>query len=55
MFRAPVDAPVEQRIYTLTHPVLNTLQMFLVPVGRSAEGVFYEAAFNRLSQEGDAS
>jgi hypothetical protein len=35
-----------QRIYTLSHPVLGRLELFLVPVGREGAGVLYEAIFN---------
>lgn len=35
-----------QRIYTLQHPVLGTLELFLVPTSRNGDGVVYEAVFN---------
>lgn len=34
-----------QRIYPLSHPQLGTLEIFLVPVGRTEEGTQYEAVF----------
>lgn len=46
--RAPVDAPLEQRIYPLSHAELGRIELFLVPVGRDAAGVEYQAVFNRL-------
>lgn len=46
-FRAPSDALVEQQIFDLQHEQLGTGIMFLVPVARDANGVTYEAVFNR--------
>jgi hypothetical protein len=47
VFRAPVEAPLEQRIYRLEHESLGAFELFLVPIGKSPEGVRYEAVFNR--------
>lgn len=47
VFRAPVEAPVEQRIYRLEHESIGAFELFLVPIGKSLEGVRYEAVFNR--------
>lgn len=46
-FRAPLDAPPFQSIFTLEHATLGEGALFLVPVGRTAAGLFYEATFNR--------
>ena len=46
-FRAPHAAPAEQAIYQLSHAQLGTGELFLVPIGRDAEGLRYEASFNR--------
>ena len=35
-----------QRLYRLEHEELGTLTIFLVPVGKDAEGVLYQAVFN---------
>lgn len=35
-----------QRIYRLDHEQLGELAVFLVPVGKDAEGVNYQATFN---------
>jgi hypothetical protein len=48
VFRAPVDAPLEQRIYRLEHESMGAFELFLVPIGKSPEGVRYEAVFNRV-------
>jgi len=47
VFRAPVEAPLEQRIYRLEHESMGAFELFLVPIGKSPEGVSYEAVFNR--------
>jgi len=49
-FRAPANAPPEQQIFTLQHEALGSGIMFLVPVGRDASGLIYEAVFNRPRQ-----
>jgi hypothetical protein len=46
-FRLPVETVPAQRIYDLEHPVLGALQLFLVPIGRDARGLYLEAAFSR--------
>ena len=38
--------PLPQRIYRLEHPELGALDVFLVPIGQDAGGMFYEAVFN---------
>jgi hypothetical protein len=52
IFRASPGAPIEQRIYAVTHPELGRSELFLVPVGRDAAGVEYQAVFNRLVAAG---
>lgn len=45
-FRTPaVMGHVPQRMYPLAHPVLGTLEIFLVPLGADAQGMRYEAVF----------
>ena len=44
-FRGPQEPRLPQRIYRLDHDGLGTLELFLVPVGRDAQGVRYEAIF----------
>lgn len=46
MFRGPAEAPLQQATHTLDHAVLGTLAIFLVPVGRDAAGMQYQAIFN---------
>jgi hypothetical protein len=51
VFRAPAEAPLEQRIYRLEHESMGGFELFLVPIGKSPEGVSYEAVFNRAIDE----
>ena len=46
VFEAPASTLLSQRSYALLHPAFNSLQIFLVPVGRSPAGIRYEAVFN---------
>lgn len=45
LFVSPVGPFLPQAIYTLTHPVLGTLEIFLVPIGPTQGGNGYEAVF----------
>lgn len=49
IFLAPEHCPIEQKIYELKHDKLGTLNVFLVPVGKTSKGVEYEAIFNRTT------
>jgi len=46
IFRGPAHALLEQATHTLAHPAMGLLSLFLVPVGREADGVHYQAIFN---------
>lgn len=47
VFTGPADPILPQATYALEHAELGTLELFLVPVGRGADGhVAYEAVFN---------
>ncbi len=48
VFRGPPQPALTQRIYTLEHPDMGKLELFLVPVGLDESGRLYEAFFNRL-------
>jgi hypothetical protein len=43
----PADRLLPQRIYAFEAPSLGRFELFIVPVGRDAAGIRYEAAFNR--------
>jgi uncharacterized protein DUF6916 len=45
-FRGPGDTCLPQRIYAFDHERLGTLEIFIVPIGRDADGYQYEAIFN---------
>ena len=44
-FAGPAEPFLPQRTYTLQHETLGTLEIFLVPIGRTANGFIYEAVF----------
>lgn len=44
-FEAPPEPALPQHIYRLQHPQLDALDLFLVPVARTAAGLHYEAVF----------
>ena len=35
-----------QGIYRINHPVINSLDVFLVPIGKDSNGMKYEAVFS---------
>ena len=44
-FRGPASPALVQHIYHLEHPSLGALEIFLVPIGKDAGGMIYEAVF----------
>lgn len=46
VFSGPVEPPLQQMIYRMSHARLGELDVFLVPVQRLAETIRYEAIFN---------
>lgn len=47
LFAGPLTPQLGQGVWSLEHAQLGAEAIFLVPVGRSADGVVYEAIFNR--------
>lgn len=45
VWRGPPQARLAQRIYTVSHPQLGTMELFLVTIGPDDEGMRYEAVF----------
>lgn len=45
-FRAAEKRVLPQQIYALEHPVLGTMEIFLVPAGPDAVGMRYDAVFS---------
>ena len=50
IFRGPGDPYLQQMIYSLRHEKLGELSLFLVPVGKGADGFHYEAIINRFRE-----
>ena len=46
LFRGGLHFVLQQHTFTLEHPALGTLDLFLVPVSREPDGFRYEAVFN---------
>jgi hypothetical protein len=46
LFEGPLQPLLPQRIYRVSHPRLDAMDIFLVPVGRTASTTQYEAIFN---------
>lgn len=46
LFRAATADGLQQGTYSLAHPRLGRLDVFLVPVGHEAGGLLLEAVFN---------
>ena len=47
LFRGPADVVYEQQIFEVSHDVVGTHAIFLVPVDQNEEGTYYEAVFSR--------
>jgi hypothetical protein len=45
-FAAPLSAPTSQGTFRLEHEKLGEQYMFLVPIARDNEKLYYEAVFN---------
>ena len=48
VFRGPAKSILPQRIYHLANDSMGELDLFLVPIRKDDEGVYYEAVFNRM-------
>lgn len=46
IFRSADQHVLPQRLYRMAHDDMGEMDIFIVPLGRDAEGVLYEAAFN---------
>ena len=46
IFVAKAERVLPQRLYRIEHDGLGTMAIFLVPVGRDASGIQYQALFN---------
>jgi hypothetical protein len=52
MFVGPGDRLLAQRIYTFEGEPIGRFDLFIVPVGRDAKGIRYQATFSRLVKPG---
>ena len=48
VFRSHEGSVLPQRIYRLEHEKMGQFDLFLVPIKKDDQGVYYEAVFNRL-------
>src|SRR4051812_41136044 len=48
IFRGPQQPLLPQRIYPVEHDILGRFDLFIVPIKRDANGLCYEAVFNRV-------
>ena len=46
LFRAPADTVPVQDMFSLTNEKLGRMDLFLVPVKKDEDGLYYEAVFN---------
>jgi hypothetical protein len=46
LFRAEVGSGLNQGLYEFRHATLETMSIFIVPVGADTQGEYYEAVFN---------
>jgi hypothetical protein len=51
-FLGPAEPVLPQRIYCFDSAPIGRFELFIVPVGRDANGTRYQAAFNRLVKSG---
>jgi hypothetical protein len=48
-------AVLPQRMYRIEHESMGQFDLFLVPVRKDDQGVYYEAVFNRLFEDSEGS
>ena len=48
VFRGPADVPPVQNIYVLENDKLGTIELFLVPIKKDDNGLYFEAVMNHL-------
>jgi hypothetical protein len=50
VFRGPADPSLPQRTYRMEHGELGAFDLFIVPIRRDQDGLYYEAIINRLTR-----
>jgi hypothetical protein len=53
--RCRSSAVLPQQIYRLEHENLGQVDLFLVPIRKDEQGVYYEAVFNRMLKGSESS
>ena len=48
LFRGPLDKMLGQGMHAFEHDEMGPFELFIVPIERAEDGVYYEAVFNRL-------
>ncbi len=48
VFRGPHDKSFQQSTYKVEHDKIGSFDLFMVPIGKDNNGIYYEAVFNRL-------
>lgn len=48
LFKGPLDKLYSQMIYPLEHKEMGKMEIFIVPVNKNNEGIYYQAIFTRL-------
>ena len=46
LFRAPLGVALAQQIYAVSHPEMDTVDIFLVPINPDEKGMRLQAIFN---------
>jgi hypothetical protein len=46
IFHSDTQDVLPQQMYALSHPAMGRVEIFLVPIGRDAAGVSYQAIYN---------
>jgi hypothetical protein len=47
LFRGPLTTALAQTTYLVEHGAMGTFELFIVPVKKDQDGIYYEAIFNR--------
>jgi hypothetical protein len=50
-FRGPLNMFLDQGVRNFKHERMGQFELFIVPVKQDAEGFYYEAIFNRISEQ----
>ena len=48
VFRGPTDRLLSQGMWSMKHTQLGEFELFIVPIRKQADGLYYEAIFNRF-------